>query len=186
VALSNTTLGALLASINTSIMLIALPDVFRGIGIDPIKPGNGSLLLWLIMGYLVVTAVLVVSFRRLGDMVGRVRIYTLGLAVFTVFSVLLAVTWLHGTAGALWLIVMRVPQGVGGAMLMANSSAILTDAFPSGQRARAGPEPGGRGQRAVHRPGARRPARAGRVAPGVRGIGSVRRLRRGLGLPDAA
>jgi len=78
VALSNTTLGALLASINTSIMPIALPDVFRGIGIDPIKRGNGSLLLWLIMGYLMVTAVLVVNFRRLGDVVGRVRIYNLG------------------------------------------------------------------------------------------------------------
>jgi MFS family permease len=134
VALSNTTLGALLASINTSIVLIALPDIFRGIGVDPLQPGNGSLLLWLILGYLVVTAVLVVSFGRLGDMVGRVRIYNLGFAGFTVFSVLLAVTWLHGTAGALWLIVMRVLQGVGGAMLMASSSAILTDAFPSGQR----------------------------------------------------
>src|SRR5712672_3188121 len=134
VALSNTTLGALLASINASIMLIALPDVFRGIGIDPIKPGNGSLLLRLVMGYLVVTAAPVESIVRLGDMVGRVRIYNLGFAVFTVFSVLLAVTWLHGRAGALWLIVMRVLQGVGGAMLMASSSAILTGAFPSGRR----------------------------------------------------
>jgi MFS family permease len=131
VALSNTTLGALLASINISIVLIALPDIFRGIGVDPLQPGNGSLLLWLILGYLVVTAVLVVSFGRLGYMVGRVRIYNLGFAGFTVFSMLLAVTWLHGTAGALWLIVMRVLQGVGGAMLMASSSAILTDAFPS-------------------------------------------------------
>ncbi|HVW43682.1 MAG TPA: MFS transporter [Amycolatopsis sp.] len=134
VALSNTTLGVLIATINSSILLIALPDIFRGIGIDPLQPGNTSLLLWVIMGYLVVTAVLVVSFGRLGDMYGRVRMYNAGFAVFTIFSILLSVTWLHGTAGALWLIVMRVMQGVGGALLMANSSAIITDAFPAEQR----------------------------------------------------
>ncbi|MGP8001656.1 MAG: MFS transporter [Streptosporangiaceae bacterium] len=133
-ALSNTTLGVLMATINASIMLIALPDIFRGIGVNPLQPGNTSLLLWMIMGYLVVTAVLVVSFGRLGDMVGRVRIYNLGFAVFSLFSVLLAVTWLHGTPAALWIIVMRVLQGIGGAMLMANSSALLTDAFPANQR----------------------------------------------------
>jgi MFS family permease len=134
IALSNTTLGVLMATVNASIMLIALPDIFRGIGVDPLQPGNTSLLLWMIMGYLVVTAVLVVSFGRLGDMFGRVRIYNLGFAVFSVFSVLLAVTWLHGTAAAWWLIAGRILQGVGGAMLMANSSALLTDAFPANQR----------------------------------------------------
>lgn len=134
VALSNTTLGVLIASINMSVMLIALPDIFRGIGVDPLQPGNTGLLLWLIMSYLVVTAVLVVSFGRLGDMYGRARMYNAGFAIFTVFSVLLSVTWMHGTAAALWLIAMRVLQGVGGAMLMANSNAILTDAFPSHQR----------------------------------------------------
>ncbi|MBO0912893.1 MFS transporter [Streptomyces laculatispora] len=134
IALSNTTLGVLIATINLSIILIALPDIFRGIGVDPLQPGNTSLLLWLIMSYMVVTAVLVVSFGRLGDMYGRVRMYNLGFAVFTAFSVLLSVTWMHGTAGALWLIGMRVLQGVGGAMLMANSNAILTDAFPPRQR----------------------------------------------------
>src|SRR5215470_11599952 len=108
IALSNTTLGMLMATINASIMLIALPDIFRGIGVNPLQPGNTSLLLWLIMGYLVVTAVLVVSFGRLGDMFGRVKMYNAGFAVFTVFSILLSVTWMHGTAGALWLIVMRV------------------------------------------------------------------------------
>ena len=123
-----------MATINASIMLIALPDIFRGIGVNPLQPGNTSLLLWMIMGYLVVTAVLVVSFGRLGDMFGRVRIYNLGFAVFSLFSVLLAVTWLHGTAAAWWLILGRIMQGVGGAMLMANSSALLTDAFPANQR----------------------------------------------------
>ncbi len=134
IALSNTTLGVLMATINASIMLIALPDIFRGIGVNPLQPGNTSLLLWLIMGYLVVTAVLVVSFGRLGDMFGRVRMFNLGFALFALFSILLSVTWLHGTAAAWWLIGMRVMQGVGGAMLMANSSAILTDAFPANER----------------------------------------------------
>ena len=129
--MSNTTLGVLMATVNASIMLIALPDIFRGIGVNPLQPGNTSLLLWLLMGYLVVTAVLVVSFGRLGDMFGRVRMYNLGFAIFALFSVALSLTWLHGTAAAWWLIGMRVLQGVGGAMLMANSSAILTDAFPA-------------------------------------------------------
>jgi MFS family permease len=134
IALSNTTIGMLMATINASIMLIALPDIFRGIGVNPLQPGNTSLLLWLIMGYLVVTAVLVVSFGRLGDMFGRVRMFNLGFALFALFSIMLSVTWLHGTAAAWWLIGMRILQGVGGAMLMANSSAILTDAFPPNER----------------------------------------------------
>jgi MFS family permease len=134
IALSNTTIGMLMATINASIMLIALPDIFRGIGVNPLQPGNTSLLLWLIMGYLVVTAVLVVSFGRLGDMFGRVRMFNLGFALFALFSIMLSLTWLHGTAAAWWLICMRILQGVGGAMLMANSSAILTDAFPANER----------------------------------------------------
>ncbi len=134
VALSNTTLGTLLAMINSSILLIALPDIFRGIGIDPLQPGNTSYLLWLLLGFLVVLAVLLVSLGRLGDMYGRVRMFNLGFAVFTVFSILLSVTWMHGGAGALWLILMRVGQGVGGALVFANSSAILTDAFPHDER----------------------------------------------------
>ncbi len=134
VALSNTTLGVLLATVNASILLIALPDIFRGIGIDPLAPGNTSYLLWLILGFLVVTAVLLVSLGRLGDIYGRVRMFNLGFAVFTLFSILLSVTWLHGSAGALWLIGMRIGQGVGGAMVFANSAAILTDAFPKDER----------------------------------------------------
>ena len=134
IALSNTTLGMLMAVINSSILLIALPDIFRGIHLDPLQPGNTSYLLWMILGFLVVTAVLVVSLGRLGDIYGRVRMYNLGFAVFTAFSLLLTITWLHGPAGALWLIVMRLGQGVGGALLFANSSAILTDAFPHDQR----------------------------------------------------
>ncbi len=134
VVLSNTTIGVLLATINSSILLIALPDIFRGIAVNPLTPGNTNYLLWMILGFLIVTAVLVVSFGRLGDMYGRVRMYNLGFAVFTVFSLLLAATWLKGSAGALWLIGMRVGQGLGGAMLFANSAAIITDAFPTNQR----------------------------------------------------
>ncbi|WP_370972044.1 MFS transporter [Amycolatopsis sp. cg9] len=134
IALSNTTLGMLIATINSSIVLIALPDIFKGIGINPLEPANTSYLLWMIMGFLVVTAVLVVSFGRLGDMYGRARMYNLGFAVFTVSSIMLAITWFGGDAAALWLIGWRIVQGVGGAFLMANSSAILTDAFPANQR----------------------------------------------------
>jgi MFS family permease len=134
IALSNTTLGMLMATINSSIMLIALPNIFRGIGINPLQPGNTTILLWMMMGFLVVTGVLVVSFGRLGDMFGRVRMYNLGFAIFALFSILLSVTWMQGTAAGWYLIAMRIFQGVGGAMLMANSSAILTDAFPVNQR----------------------------------------------------
>jgi MFS family permease len=134
IALSNTTLGVLMATINQSIVLIALPDVFRGIGLNPLSPGNTSYLLWMFMGFMVVTAVLVVSFGRLGDMFGRVRMYNIGFAVFTLASIMLTVTWMHGVAGALWLIIWRIMQGIGGAFLFANSTAILTDAFPASQR----------------------------------------------------
>jgi MFS family permease len=134
IALSNTTLGMLMATINSSILLIALPDIFRGIHIDPLAPGNTSYLLWMILGFMVVMAVLLVSLGRLGDIYGRVRMFNLGFAVFTVFSILLSITWWHGDAAAIWLIVMRVGQGVGASLLFANSSAILTDAFPTHQR----------------------------------------------------
>lgn len=134
VVLSNTTLGILLASINASIVLISLPAIFRGIGLNPLDPGNISYLLWMLMGYLVVTAVLVVPFGRLGDMFGRVRIYNLGFVVFTVAAVALSFDPFQLDGGAIWLIGWRVIQGVGGAMLMASSSAILTDAFPANRR----------------------------------------------------
>jgi len=134
VVLSNTTLGTLMATIDISIMLIALPDIFRGIGIDPLLPRNSFYLLWMILSFMVVTSVLVVSLGRLGDMLGRVRMYNLGFAIYTLFSLFLSVTWMSGTSAAIWLVVMRIFQGVGAAFLIANSSAILTDAFPEDQR----------------------------------------------------
>lgn len=134
IALSNTTLGTLLATINASIVLISLPAIFRGIGLEPLAPGNVSYLLWMLMGYLVVTAVLVVPFGRLGDMYGRVRIYNLGFVIFTIAAIALSFDPYQFDAGAIWLIAWRVIQGVGGAMLMTSSSAILTDAFPANQR----------------------------------------------------
>ncbi|MGC1406999.1 MAG: MFS transporter, partial [Candidatus Dormiibacterota bacterium] len=134
IALSNTTLGILMATINASIVLIALPDIFRGIHLNPLTPGNTPYFLWLLMGYMVVTAVLVVTLGRIGDMFGRVRMYNLGFLVFTAFSIMLSLTWMSGSDAALYLIGMRVLQGVGAALLWANSAAILTDAFPSNQR----------------------------------------------------
>ncbi|MDE3146551.1 MAG: MFS transporter [Acidobacteriota bacterium] len=133
-ALFVVTLGMLMATIDSSIVLIAMPAIFRGIGLDPLQSGNSFYLLWMILGFLVVTSVLVVSLGRLGDMYGRVRIYNAGFAIFTFFSALLSITWMHGHAAGLWLIVMRLFQALGAAMLMANSSAILTDAFPRHQR----------------------------------------------------
>jgi MFS family permease len=134
IALSNTTLGILMATINQSIVIIALPAIFRGIGLNPLVPGNTSYLLWMLLGFMVVMGVLVVSLGRIGDMFGRVRMYNLGFAIFTVASILLSVTWMSGSAAAMWLIVMRIVQGIGAACLFANSSAILTDAFPSDER----------------------------------------------------
>ena len=134
IALSNTTLGVLMVTINQSIVLISLPDIFHGIGLDPLGAGNTSYLLWMFMGFMVVSAVLVVSFGRLGDMFGRVRMYNMGFAVFSIASIFLTVTWMHGVAAALWLIIWRIVQGVGGAFLFANSTAILTDAFPANKR----------------------------------------------------
>jgi MFS family permease len=134
IALSNTTLGVLLATLDASITLIAMPDIFRGIRLDPLIPSNSFYLLWMILGYLVVSSVLIVSLGRLGDMFGRVRIYNLGFVIYTAASLVLAVDWMTGRAGATYLIVFRIVQGIGGACLLANAAAIITDAFPSRQR----------------------------------------------------
>ncbi|HEY8763872.1 MAG TPA: MFS transporter [Solirubrobacteraceae bacterium] len=134
IALSNTTLAVLLATLDASITLIAMPDIFRGIHLDPLVPSNSFYLLWMILGYMVVSSVLIVSLGRLGDMFGRVRIYNLGFVIYTVASLLLTVDWLTGKAGADYLIVFRIVQGIGGACLLANAAAIITDAFPANQR----------------------------------------------------
>ncbi len=123
-----------MATLDASIVIISMPAIFRGIHLDPLAPGNISYLLWMIMGYLLVTAVLVVTLGRLGDMFGRVRIYNLGFAIFTLASVALSLDPFRGVPGALWLIIWRIVQAVGGSMLMANSAAILTDAFPAEHR----------------------------------------------------
>src|ERR1700693_4364097 len=115
IALSTVTLGTLMVFINQSIVLIAVPDIFRGIDLNPLTPGNTGYMLWMLMGFMVVLAVLVGSLGRVGDMFGRVRVFNLGFAVFPLFSILLSVTWMTGASGAMWLIAMRVGQGVGGA-----------------------------------------------------------------------
>ena len=134
IALSNCTLGVLLATLDASITLIAMPDIFRGIHLDPLVPSNSFYLLWMIFGFLIVTSVLIVSLGRLGDMYGRVRIYNLGFVIYTAASLVLTIDWLNGQEGAAFLIGFRIVQGVGAACLLANSAAIITDAFPANQR----------------------------------------------------
>ncbi len=134
IALSNTTLAVLLATLDVSITLIAMPNIFRGIHLDPLVPSNSFYLLWMILGYMIVGSVLIVSLGRLGDIFGRVRIYNLGFVIYTAASLLLTIDWLTGRAGADYLIVFRIVQGIGGACLMANAAAIITDAFPENQR----------------------------------------------------
>ncbi|HXM87008.1 MAG TPA: MFS transporter [Solirubrobacteraceae bacterium] len=134
IALSNTTLGVLLATLDASITLIAMPAIFRGIHLDPLTPSNSFYLLWMILGFLVVSSVLIVSLGRLGDMYGRVRMYNLGFVIYTVASLFLTVDWLTGKQGAIFLIVFRIVQGIGAACLLANAAAIITDAFPANQR----------------------------------------------------
>ena len=134
IALSNTTLAMVMATIDGSIVIVAMPAIFRGIGLNPLTPGNVTYLLWMIMGYLLVQSILVVTLGRLGDIFGRVKIYNLGFVVFTLASIGLSFDPFQGTHGALWLIGWRFVQAFGGSMLMANSAAILTDAFPEGKR----------------------------------------------------
>ncbi len=137
VALTNTTLGSLMATIDASIVLIAFPAIFKGIGINPLAPGESSYFLWLLLGYMVVTATLLVTFGRISDMFGRVRLYNLGFLIFAIGSTLLALTPSTGNTGALELIIFRLIQGIGSGFLLSNSAAILTDAFPVDQRGRA-------------------------------------------------
>ncbi len=134
IALSNTTLAMVMATIDGSIVIVAMPAIFRGIGLNPLTPGNVTYLLWMMMGYLLVQSILVVTLGRLGDIFGRVKIYNLGFVVFTLASIGLSFDPFQGTHGALWLIGWRFVQAFGGSMLMANSAAILTDAFPEGKR----------------------------------------------------
>ena len=186
IALSNTTLGILMATINQSIVIIALPAIFRGIKLNPLIPSNTSYLLWMLLGFMVVGAVLVVSLGRVGDIFGRVRIYNLGFAVFTAGSILLSVVWLQGTAGALWLIVCRIIQGIGGGLPVRQLLGDPHRRLP-GRPARPGArhQHGGGDRRLVHRPGAgRRPGPAG-LATGVPRVGAGRPVRNRVGLLHA-
>ncbi len=134
VALTNTTMAVFMSTLDGSIILIALPAIFNGIHLDPLAPANIAYLLWMIMGYRLVQAVFVVNLGRLGDILGRVRIYNLGFVVFTVALILLSLDPFTGSHAALWLIGWRFLQAFGGSMLAANSAAILTDAFPRERR----------------------------------------------------
>ncbi|MGC8533525.1 MAG: MFS transporter [Candidatus Parvarchaeum sp.] len=136
--LANTTMGGLMASINATIILISLPSIFRGLNVNPIAPGNFTLLLWVLLGYMVVTASLLVTFGRLSDDYGRKRFYTIGFAIFAAASIALSFTpYNSGTNGVLFIIIFRLVQGVGGGFIMVNSTALLTDAFPDNERGKA-------------------------------------------------
>ena len=134
IVLSCTTLGVLMAMINASSLLIALPAIFRGIHLSPLEPGNFTYLLWILMGYGLVSAALVVTAGRIGDMFGRVRMFKIGFIIFTAAALSLSLVWGTGAAGAVQIIAFRMVQAAGGAMMMANSAAILTDVFPPDQR----------------------------------------------------
>jgi MFS family permease len=134
IVLSCTTLGVLMAMINASSLLIALPAIFRGIHLSPLEPGNFTYLLWILMGYGLVSAALVVTAGRIGDMFGRVRMFKIGFIIFTAAALGLSLVWGTGAAGAMQIIAFRMIQAAGGAMMMANSAAILTDVFPADQR----------------------------------------------------
>ena len=134
IALSNTTLGVLMATINGTILIISLPAIFRGIQVNPLDPSQTTLLLWVMLSFNVATTILLVTFGRISDSFGRVRLYNAGFAVFTIGSILCSITPGLGTAGEWQLIIFRFVQGIGGAFLFANSSAILTDAFPANER----------------------------------------------------
>ena len=162
-----------------------MPDIFRGIHLDPLVPANSSYLLWMILGYLVVSSVLIVSLGRLGDIYGRVRIYNLGFVIYTIASLLLAVDWMTGQNGALYLVIFRVVQGVGGACLLAKAAAIIRRLPRRPARHGARDQQHRRRQRHVRRPHPRRPAGADRLAAGLPDLGSGRPLRHGLGLPQA-
>ncbi len=187
IALSVTTVGILAATLNSSILLISLPAIFEGLGLNPLAPANISYLLWMLMGYLLVTAVLVVTFGRLGDQYGRAKLFNLGFLIFTVASVACALVPNTGSAGALELIALRIVQGVGGAMLTANSTAHHHRRLSAGPaRFRPRRQPGGRHRRLVRRPGGRRPAVGVALAGGLLGERADRRLGHLDGLPDAA
>jgi MFS family permease len=135
VALSVVVISSLMGSINMSIVLISLPAIFNGIHINPLT--SFQYLLWILMGYGLVTATLLLSFGRLSDMYGRVKMFRLGFLIFTLGSILLYLTPSTGDAGAIEIIAFRVIQAVGSALFMANSAAILTDAFSPNERGKA-------------------------------------------------
>lgn len=137
IALSNTTLGILMATINANIVLISLPAIFRGIKLNPLSPDAFQYLLWVLFGYFIVTTILLVTFGRISDIFGRVKLFNAGFAVFTVGSLALYLTPNAGTLGATELVIFRVIQGLGASFIFANSAAILTDAFPPKERGKA-------------------------------------------------
>jgi EmrB/QacA subfamily drug resistance transporter len=124
--LTNTTIGAFMSQLDGNIVLIALPTITRSLNASAFEA------LWVLMGYILMTAVLLLAFGRLADMYGKVRLYNLGFAIFTIGSGLCSLSINGGM-----LVFFRLVQGVGAALIWANNAAILTDAFPPNERGRA-------------------------------------------------
>jgi EmrB/QacA subfamily drug resistance transporter len=126
IVLSVTTIGALMAAIDGNIVILALPDMMVSLHADLVQ------MIWVIMGYILISTVILLALGRVADMLGRVRMYNLGFVVFTVGSVLCGIS-----QNAIQLILARMVQGGGGAMMVVNSIALLTEAFPPNERGRA-------------------------------------------------
>ncbi len=137
IALSNTILSTLLSTMNITMVIVAMPAIFNAFQFSTGAPDAISYIIWLITGYLIVTATMVVTFGKLSDMLGRVKLYNVGFVIFTIASVLLSAVTIKGDAGILELIIYRMVQAVGGGLLMVNGPAILTDYFPIRERGKA-------------------------------------------------
>ena len=176
-----------MAALDGSIVLIALPAIFRGIGINPLAPGETDYLLWVLMGYGVITATLLVTFGRISDMFGRVRLYNLGFAIFAVGSILLFLVQGTGNQAALQIIIFRLVQAVGGAFLFSNSTAYSDRCVPTTSTWDGhGHKPDRIPLRPVHWTARRRPARGNQLARGLSRQRALLRWRHDLGLPGAA
>jgi EmrB/QacA subfamily drug resistance transporter len=119
-------IGVLITAVDTTIVVLALPEIQRSLHIGI------SSIIWVIIGYLLVITLLATQLGRLGDMFGRVRMYELGFLVFIVGSLLCALAWNEAS-----IIGFRLLQGVGGALVAANSGAVIADTFPPEQRGKA-------------------------------------------------
>jgi MFS family permease len=137
IALSNTSIAIFIAFANYNMIIIALPQIFNSLRFNPTAPDALGYLIWLILGYMIVTSSLVVTFGRISDLKGRAKLYSLGFLIFAISSGFLSTVNGYGDSAVLEMIILRLFQGVGGGLLMVNSAAILTDYFPKNELGKA-------------------------------------------------